>query len=81
VDSNDLACKELVELVTDYLEDRLPTAERARFDAHLTGCGGCRAYLEQMRQTVRVLGRLPEESIEPAARDRLLAAFLDWKRA
>ena len=76
----DMPCKELVELVTDYLEGRLDEPTRARFEAHLVGCEGCRTYLEQMRQTIRSLGRLPEESIQPEARQRLLTAFRDWKR-
>ena len=76
----DLPCNELVELVTDYLEDQLPPATRARFEAHLALCQGCGTYLEQMRQTIRSLGRLPEESLEQEARQRLLTAFRDWKR-
>ena len=80
-DADDLACQELVELVTDYLESRLPASERRRFDAHLVTCDGCRRYLEQMRLTIRALGRLPEESITSEARERLLDAFRDWKRA
>jgi anti-sigma factor RsiW len=79
-DTDDLPCQELVELVTDYLEDRLPSSMRVRFEAHLALCSGCRTYLEQMRQTIRTLGRLPADSIEPEARDRLLNAFRDWKR-
>jgi predicted anti-sigma-YlaC factor YlaD len=79
-DTNDLPCQELVELVTDYLEDRLPSSTRLRFDAHLAQCSGCRAYLEQMRQTIRTVGRLREESIQPEPRDRLLSVFRDWKR-
>ena len=78
--NDDLPCQELVELVTDYLEGRLSASERLRFEAHLTGCSGCRTYLEQMRQTVRALGRLSEESMEPEAKERLLAAFRDWRR-
>jgi anti-sigma factor RsiW len=78
--TDDLPCQELVELVTDYLEDRLPTTERARFEAHLAICSGCRTYLEQMRQTIRSLGRLSQDSIDPEARLRLLAAFRDWRR-
>jgi anti-sigma factor RsiW len=78
--TDDLPCQELVELVTDYLENRLPDSARVRFEAHLAQCSGCRTYLEQMRQTIRALGRLPSESIEPAARDRLLGVFRDWKR-
>jgi predicted anti-sigma-YlaC factor YlaD len=77
---DDLACQELVELVTDYLEDRLPPVQHRRFEAHLALCRGCRIYLEQMRQTIRVLGKLTEESIEPEARERLMNVFRDWKR-
>jgi predicted anti-sigma-YlaC factor YlaD len=79
-DTDDLPCQELVELVTAYLEDRLASTTRVRFDAHLAHCAGCRAYLEQMRQTIRTLGRLREESIPAEARDRLLDVFRDWKR-
>ena len=78
---DDLPCQELVELVTYYLEDRLPAAERRRFDAHLQGCSGCRTYLEQMRLTLRALGSLPAEAIEPAMKERLLSTFRDWRRA
>ena len=80
VSNDDLPCQELVELVTDYLEGRLPEPERVRFEAHLALCSGCRTYLEQMRQTVRALGRLAEESIQPEAKQRLLVAFRDWRR-
>jgi anti-sigma factor RsiW len=77
---SEIACRELVELVTDYLEGRLPPDQRARFDAHLAECDGCTTYLEQMRQTIRALGRVPEESLSDEARDRLLEAFRDWPR-
>jgi anti-sigma factor RsiW len=76
---SELSCQELVELVTDYLEGALPPAEWARFEAHLTGCDGCTRYLEQMRLTITAVGRLTEESIEPAARTELLRLFRDWK--
>jgi anti-sigma factor RsiW len=75
-----LTCQELVELVTDYVEDRLPLAERARFEEHLAVCGPCRTYLKQMRQTIRLSGELTEEKISPPARDALLEAFRGWKR-
>ena len=79
--ASELACQELVELVTDYLEGVLPAAERTRFEEHLAGCSGCRAYLEQMRQTIRVLHRLTEESLAPQAKEELLRVFRDWKTA
>ena len=54
---DDLPCQELVELVTDYLEGRLPTTHRLRFEAHLAGCRGCRTNPEQMRQTISRTGQ------------------------
>ncbi len=77
--SDDLSCRELVELVTDYVEDALPSAERARFEAHLRGCAGCQTYLKQMRQTIRATGRLSEESLAPAVREQLLEVFRSFK--
>ena len=74
----DLTCKEVVELVTDYLEDTLPTASRKRFDEHLVTCPYCTLYLDQMRQTVRTMGRMSEESIPPRALDALLEHFRRW---
>jgi anti-sigma factor RsiW len=76
----EMPCSELVELVTDYLEDRLSPTDRARFEAHIAECEYCDTYVDQMRQTIRTLGRLPEESLSPAARDALLAAFRGWSR-
>jgi anti-sigma factor RsiW len=69
----------MVELVTDYLEGALPARERARFERHIAGCPDCTTYLEQMRITIRTLGRLPAESVPPDARDALLGAFREWK--
>ena len=77
---DELSCRELVELVTDYLENALPRAERVRFEEHLIACPGCQTYLEQMRQTMDVIGWVTEESLEPAARDQLLDLFRNWKR-
>jgi anti-sigma factor RsiW len=78
--ATELTCQELVEIVTDYLDGALPAVERARFDAHLAGCHGCTRYLEQMRQTIWVTGRLTEESLAPESKADLLAAFRTWRR-
>jgi anti-sigma factor RsiW len=76
----DMACRELVEVITDYLEGTLPELDRLRFEAHLSDCPGCRTYLEQMRQTVAVLGALPPEPIAEQDRLKVLDLFRDWKR-
>ncbi len=74
-----LSCRELVELVTEYLEGAMSPEEQARFEAHLALCPGCCTYLDQMRQTIYALGRLTEESILPPAREELLRVFRIWK--
>lgn len=74
----DLTCKEIVELVTDYLEGTLPPEVRARFEDHLQGCPYCRIYLDQMRHTIRTLGHLPSEAIPPEALEVLLTHFRRW---
>lgn len=78
--ADDLTCRELVELVSDYLEESLSDDENTLFEAHIAGCDGCSTYVEQIRQTIRVAGRVTEDSIEPAARDALLEAFRGFKR-
>ncbi len=75
-----LTCQQLVEIVTDYFEEKLSPEERARFDAHVAVCPGCGTYVEQMQQTIRTLGQLPPESIPEDAQEQLLRAFREWKR-
>jgi predicted anti-sigma-YlaC factor YlaD len=74
-----MTCKELVELVTDYLEGALPLEDVADFEKHLSICSSCRTYLSQMKLTVETMGRLTEESIPENAKQELLAIFHDWK--
>ena len=64
--------------MTDYLEDTLPRDERKAFEAHLAGCPNCTNYLDQMRETMRLTGRLTEEALEPELRAKLLDAFRDF---
>jgi anti-sigma factor RsiW len=79
-DVTELRCKELVELVTDYLDGALTPPDRERFEEHLAACAGCTRYLAQMRETIRLTGALTEEQIPTEQRDALLAAFRDWRR-
>ena len=75
-----ITCREMVELVTDYLEDRLPLWDRFQFERHIAACDGCARYLEQMRTTIRLTGTLREEDVSPDAREALLTAFREWDR-
>jgi len=71
----DLRCHDIVEVVTDYLEGALPAADHAAFEAHLADCPHCTEYLEQMRTSIRVAGRLRADELDPALRARLYDAF------
>jgi anti-sigma factor RsiW len=71
----DIACVELVELLTDYLEGALPPDEVAAVEAHLETCAKCSTYLDQMRATIRALGSVPVDTLPDEAYDTLLTAF------
>jgi anti-sigma factor RsiW len=77
---DELACRELVEIVTDYLEGALGEDERERFEAHLAQCSFCIDYVEQMRAVSAALGAgaIRRETLDPERRDALLDAFRDW---
>jgi anti-sigma factor RsiW len=75
-----LTCVELVELVSDYLEGALTPAEQARFERHIDACSDCTHYLEEMRVTIALAGKLEEDDLSDAAKADLLAAFRAWAR-
>ena len=77
--TGEMACQELVELVTAYFDGTLSRSDRRRFRAHIRGCVNCTAYVEQMRVMIEATGQLTEEDIDPAARGELLDAFRGWK--
>lgn len=70
-----LSCKELTELVTDYLEENLLWRERLRIQVHLWMCKHCGRYVDQMRTVIGLLRRLPTEPIPPKLVDTLLPQF------
>ncbi len=76
-----ISCQEVVELVTDYVERALPPEQAAVFEQHLNFCDGCEWYVDQMRATVAAVGRVREEDLPEATRERLLSAFRDWRRS
>ncbi len=76
-----LACQDLVEIITEYLEGALPDPDRSLFEMHIDGCDGCLTYLHQMRDTVRAIGHLDAEGLTEPDRERLLTLFRDWRMA
>ena len=74
-DAHELACIELVELVTDYFEGAVSVSERGRIEHHLSSCDGCTTYVEQMRITIAAAGGMPPDHMPPAMVRRLLQVF------
>ena len=73
----ELACRDIVELVTAYLEHALLPRDRERFEEHLVFCAGCASYLAQMRTTVRLTGRV-EQELPAELEAQLLEVFRNW---
>ena len=73
-------CRQVVELMTDYIEGTLAPAERARFEEHIAGCDGCTAYLDQMRITRRIVGRLADVPMPQSVERELVEAFRNWRK-
>ena len=76
--STQIACRQLLELISGYLDEALPDDTRAAVEAHLTGCDGCSAVLDEFRTTIELTGQLTEAQLTPAQRDTMLAAFRGW---
>jgi anti-sigma factor RsiW len=76
----ELGCQQLVEIITDYLEDALDPRDRLDVEEHLALCPGCQAYLDQMRSTVRALGHVPIDTLSEQAQADLVMAFRQYRR-
>jgi len=75
----EVTCRDVVELLTDYLDDAIPAPDRARLDAHLDACDGCSAALEQLRETIRVSGTLTEEQVAQGQLEPVRRVFRAWR--
>ena len=75
-----LTCREVIDLLSNYVEDSLSPDERRRVDEHLALCDGCDTYLEQIRETIRLSGMVTEEQVPDEEKMALLAAFRDWRK-
>lgn len=75
-----LTCQEITELVTEYLEGRMGTEDRLRFEKHVGLCRHCRAYLSQMRKTTQMLGKMSSEPVPDRVMAELRETFRGWKK-
>ncbi len=75
-----LACQEVIELLTEYLEGTLSRRQRRRLETHLATCPNCSAYLEQIRVTIRLTGSIEPEDLSAQAVDELTELYRRWRR-
>jgi len=75
----DLACRQVVELASDYLEGTLSHSDRERFERHLVGCPHCTEYLAQMRVTIKLTGRVSATDLTPQVQDHFLELYRRWQ--
>ena len=79
--NTEFSCQEMIEVVTNYLDDALPPDEQQRFERHLSYCAGCNTYVHQIGETIRQTGMVPRgESLPPALREEIVSQFRNWKR-
>jgi len=76
----DLACRELVELLTEFLENALEERTRTQVEQHLVLCPGCTEYLRQFRATIGATRKLAEEDLPEPVKEKLLDAFRHWRQ-
>lgn len=76
-----LSCRELTDLVDEYIDGRLGIWDRLRFQFHIRMCPICHDYIEQVRMTRSALGRLPEPEMPEEVQREMLAHFRSWRRA
>ncbi|HEX7264237.1 MAG TPA: zf-HC2 domain-containing protein [Candidatus Dormibacteraeota bacterium] len=74
-----MTCREVVELMTDYLDGVLSAADRAKFEQHMTGCDGCSTYLDQLRTARMLMGKVAYEPVPAPLKAELMNAFRSWK--
>ncbi len=70
-----LSCREVTELSTRYLERDLPLWQRMQLRLHLSMCQHCRAFVDQLQKTVKVVARVPSRPVSDATRAELLRRF------
>jgi anti-sigma factor RsiW len=70
-----ITCRELVELLGDYVSDELPPHRRDHVDTHLRHCPSCAAYYHSYTAVIQLSRQLPAAPLPPQVVQRLSSAF------
>ncbi len=77
--SKDLVCEQAVQLITDYLDGTLGRRQRRALERHLRGCPNCSAYLEQLRTTIALSGRVETDELPEETRADLIELYRRYR--
>ena len=66
-------CKQMTELVFDYLNDKLSRTVKRDLEQHLSICPDCVSFLNTYKKTVAVTRSVEAEALPPRVRDNVLA--------
>lgn len=66
-------CREIVDLLADYLDGTLPPDTARALETHLEGCSPCIAFVNTYRGTINAARKIREVEFPPELRDRLLS--------
>lgn len=72
-----LTCQQVEVRASDLLDGKIPPGEREPVERHLSACGSCTRFVQEIRQTVRRLNALPREPMPPGMKERLRQALHD----
>jgi hypothetical protein len=74
-------CREVVDLAAEYVEGAMTPEEATLFEMHLNFCDGCFTFIDQIRETASIAGRITDEQVPEETKVALLEAFRDWRRS
>jgi anti-sigma factor RsiW len=70
-----IECRQIADLLGDYLDGSLPKSTRELLEWHIEGCGPCVAFVNTYRGTVNAATKLKEVEIPAELKKRLLAVL------
>lgn len=73
-----LSCRDLAEIATEFTEGKLPFRRRVELHLHMAMCRGCRRFVDQLRTTTVMLGRMPAPEVSPKAQEELTGKYAEW---
>jgi anti-sigma factor (TIGR02949 family) len=66
-------CREVLALLTEYMDGALPSGPAADLTRHLEGCAACARFLDSLKTTRSAVNRLRCDQVPEEVHERLRA--------